>query len=332
MYKATLVNGQTFEINSGEKILDAAQRNGININYSCRNGRCSSCKCRIIEGNTQSLTAETGLQTKELEEGWILSCVRSALNDLVLDVEDIFDRELPPIKTLPCKIHNIKRATENVLVVSLRFPPSTEFSFIPGQYVDIIGPNNIRRSYSIANADFAEKLLELHIGLVEDGIMSNYWFNHAQVNDLLYLNGPLGTFFIREPQQLNLYFLATGTGIAPIKAMLESMNDLPVENKPSSITVLWGGRRPEDLYIDFNSKSGDHRFIPVCSRSDNTWAGAKGYVQDVLLELNPDLSNSVVYACGSDAMIQNAWELLAAHGLSSKYFYSDVFVSSGNRL
>jgi CDP-4-dehydro-6-deoxyglucose reductase len=160
--------------------------------------------------------------------------------------------------------------------------------------------------------------------------MSDYWFNHAKTNDLLRLKGPLGTFFLRGCANTDVYFLATGTGIAPVKAILESLMQMCEEQRPQSITVLWGGRQPEDLYIDIAIIPGNHRYIPVISRPHESWTGAKGYVQDILLSVAPDLSNAAVYACGSDNMIQDAKELLSNAGFPLTRFYSDAFVRSGN--
>jgi len=159
--------------------------------------------------------------------------------------------------------------------------------------------------------------------------MSDYWFNHAKKNDLLRLNGPMGTFFLRECTNIDVFFLATGTGIAPVKAILESLMQMP-EQQPKSLTVLWGGREPKDFYIDISAIPGKHRYYPVISRPNENWTGAKGYVQDFLLATASDLSNAVVYACGSDNMIHDAKQLLIKAGLPSARFYSDAFVSSGN--
>jgi CDP-4-dehydro-6-deoxyglucose reductase len=160
--------------------------------------------------------------------------------------------------------------------------------------------------------------------------MSDYWFNHAELNDLLRLNGPLGTFFLRECKNTDIFFLATGTGIAPVKAILESLTHGPENQQPQSITVLWGGRKPEDFYIDLAAIPGKHRYIPVISRPNERWAGATGYVQEILLSAAPDLSKAAVYACGSDSMIQDAKKLLSNAGLPTARFYSDAFVSSGD--
>lgn len=323
-----LSNGVEFEAGSSLTLLDSAAKSGVSLPYSCKTGRCSTCKCKVLDGKTHALHPETGLTEQEKEAGWILGCVRTAETDVTIEVDDLGGVVLPAVKTLPCRISHLELLAPDVIQVKLRLPPTAEFSFIPGQYIDVIGPHGVRRSYSLANANFADKVLELHIRAVHGGEMSGYWFKQAKVNDLLRLNGPLGTFFLRETAGMDVVFLATGTGIAPVKAMLESMADRPADQTPKSITVLWGGRVPEDLYFDVAAFRGRHTFVPVLSRAEASWTGQRGYVQNVLLAMCPNLSNAAVYACGSDAMIHGAKQQLMQNGLSEKRFYSDAFVCS----
>jgi CDP-4-dehydro-6-deoxyglucose reductase len=323
-----LRSGSEFSAPVGLSLLDAGLAVGITLPHSCKSGRCSTCKCKVLQGVTTALKTETGLTDLERAGGWILSCVRSAQTDLTLDVEDLGDVVLPPIKTLPCRISSIVRMARDVVNVRLRLPPTADFKSIPGQYIDVIGPGGVRRSYSLANADTASKILELQIRAVDGGVMSDYWFKQAKVNDLLRFNGPLGTFFLRNFAQLNIVFLATGTGIAPVKAMLESLIGNAPAQSPKSVTVFWGGRTSIDLYFDAQVIPAGHRFVPVLSRAAIDWIGVRGYVQKAFLDEYPDLANTVVYACGSDVMIRSAKASLLTAGLPEKHFFSDAFVSS----
>lgn len=325
-----LSNGREFSAALGDSLVDAALSAGISLPHSCKTGRCSTCKCKALQGSTTALQTETGLTDAEKTEGWILSCVRSAQTDVTLEIEDLGNVVLPPSKTLPCRISSIDRLATDVIRVMLRLPPTADFRSIPGQYIDVIGPGGVRRSYSLANANAADKTLELHIRAVDGGVMSDYWFKHAKANDLLRLNGPLGTFFLRSLDQLHLVFLATGTGIAPVKAMLESLAKTAPEQTPRSITVFWGGRTVEDLYFDPQAIPTGHRFVPVLSRAAAGWAGVSGYVQNALLATQPDLAHTAVYACGSDAMIRGAKASLLAAGLPDNRFYADAFVPSAS--
>lgn len=328
MARITLTVGPSFVAEAGMTILDAAMRAGTPLPYSCKAGRCSTCRCKIIRGSTTAVLPESGLTDAEKSDGWILSCARTADADLLVEIESFGDLVLPPIKTLPCRIHRIERLAPDVIEVHLRLPPSAAFGFLPGQHVSVIGPNGIRRSYSLANANSPDRLLKLHIRAVDGGAMSRYWFHQAQVNDLLRLSGPLGTFFLRDTTNADLIFLATGTGMAPVKAMLESIASLPDDRRPQSINVVWGGRRPQDHYLDVAGIPGRHRYLPVLSQAGPGWTGARGHVQDALLALAPDLRNASVYACGSESMIRDARAALVLAGLPASRFHSDAFVSS----
>jgi len=307
--------------------LDAALRAKVALAYSCRTGRCSTCKGRLRRGTTEALRDEPGLTSGELAEGWILTCVRSASTDVELEVEDLGDVRLSSAGTFPCRIHSLGLLAPDVIKVVLRLSPTSDFHYLPGQYIDVIAHGGMRRSYSIANAPAVEKRIELHIRMVPGGEMSKYWFEHARPNDLLRLNGPLGTFFLRNVDDRDLVFLATGTGIAPVKAMLESLSGLQV-SPPRSITVIWGGRKTDDLYWDTSQSGAPHRYIPVLSRADSYWTGVRGHVHQALLKQCVDWTSTVVYACGSDAMIHSARTELLKAGLYPQRFYSDAFVCS----
>lgn len=332
LYRVALSSGKVFDAAGNETLLTAAARAGISLPYSCKTGRCSTCKCQVASGVTTALHDETGLSAAEKACGWILSCVRAASSDLMIEAEDLGGVVLPPTKTLPCRIQDMALLGLDVLLVRLRLPPTADLRFIPGQYVDIIGAGGIRRSYSVASGSISNQVLDLHIRAVDGGAMSDYWFKHAKQNDLLRLNGPLGTFFVRDTGNADLVFLATGTGIAPVKAILESLPGLPDAQRPRSVTVLWGGRHQQDLYFDIAAMQGDHLFIPVLSRAGPEWQGARGHVQDVLLERMQEFHNATVYACGSDAMIHSARTALIDAGLPSQRFYSDAFVCSSAHL
>lgn len=329
MPTVNLTSSKSFEASLGASILEASFNSTASLPYSCKTGRCGTCKCKVIKGFTKLLQAETGLTADEKNEGWILSCARSAETDLILEVEDLNSITLPLSKTLPCRISSIGKLASDVIRVTLRLPPTSDFNFISGQYIDVIGPGGIRRSYSLANASSTNKQLELHIRQVDGGAMSQYWFNHAKIDDVLRFNGPLGTFFLRNSMaNRDLIFLATGTGFAPVKSMLEYLMDSPQQMHPKSINVYWGGRKLEDLYWDHTSLKIDFHFTPVLSRPHTGWTGAVGYVQKVALTTHPDFSNASVYACGSNEMIQSAKTLLTHAGLPVNHFYSDAFVCS----
>lgn len=348
----TLTNGKTFEAGTQEALLAAALRADLPVEHGCRNGRCGSCRCRLEAGSTQLLMPEAGLSAAERADGWQLACARSAASDLRLDLPLRSGPPLPPVRTLPCRIESLQTLAPDVLGVRLRLPPQQPLAWLPGQHLIAISPaslaspghsdgsGGIRRAYSIANApasDGAATPIELQIRRVPGGAFSDWWFHSARPNDLLRLQGPQGSFVLGDVAGVPLLLLATGTGIAPIKALLEQLAALPAAAQPARIDLYWGGRVPADLYWNplGLAQPVPLRFTPVLSRAVGAWDGARGHVQAVALADiasraggRADLGAHQVYACGSAAMVAAARAALQAAGLPPLHFHADAFVCS----
>jgi CDP-4-dehydro-6-deoxyglucose reductase len=333
MPSITLSNGTRFEAAPGTSMLDAALACGVVLEHSCRTGRCGRCKARATRGTTQALRAPISLPDAEADRGWVLTCTHGATSDVHLDIADLGPQAHVEARISPARIDALERLADDVLRVRLRLPPRTPFRFLAGQSLEVIAPSGVRRSYSIASASADPQMLELQIRRVDGGVLSAWWFEHARPNDLLRFHGPRGTFFLRPVSGRDVVFLATGTGIAPICSMLMQIAAAPAGERPRSVTLYWGGRRREDLYLDPRPMLAGLRHVPVLSRGDIDWHGARGHVQDVLLHecahgAAPALAGACVYACGSEAMIHGARGLLAGAGLPEGQFHFDAFVSS----
>ena len=326
MNLVTMHSGRTFYADEKTSLLNAAEKEGISLPYSCRNGRCSSCICRI-SGPTIINIEELGLSDAQKKDGWKLACARSAIGDIFLDIEDLSDVYLPKPGIFPAKIDKIEILTPDILKLCLRLHPSAKFKFLEGQHINLIAPNGITRSYSLAKYCDGQ-ILELHIKNVTNGQMSEYLFKKAKIGDLLRIMGPYGSFILHETSKIDLIFLATGTGIAPIKAMLESIEQMPKELTPNSVKVYWGMRSEKDLYWKPEEKLTGLHFIPVLSRATDSWLGSRGYVQDIMIQNLESIKNIKIYSCGSNEMIQAAKSKLSKSGLSEKNFYSDAFVAT----
>lgn len=323
MPRITLANGVVFQCGLEQTILDAARKSNIAIEHSCRAGRCGVCVAPVLHGETSATKPEDSLALDDYNSGKILTCCRAPVSDVFLDIEDLGDIGLIPVVTLPCRIDSLKLMNNDVMQVVLRVPPNAKFKFVAGQYINLID-KGIRRSYSLANAARLDGKLEIQVKNVNQGLMSEYLFTRANHNDLLRLEGPLGTFSYRPDDSENIVLMATGTGIAPIKSILDSLENSPDKR---NIYVVWGGRVLADLYLDFSAVGLKHTFVPVLSR-EKIEDVFYGYVQDAVLGLELDLKKTTVYACGSEAMIKDACDIFMRNGLSHKRFYSDAFVSS----
>ena len=158
--------------------------------------------------------------------------------------------------------------------------------------------------------------------------MSNYLFKEAKIDDLLRVEGPIGTFYLRNSSKKNIIFLATGTGIAPVKSILEGLEKSYEQVKNKNLWVIVGARYKKDLFWAPNFKNLNIKYIRVLSRQNNDWNGEKGYVQNTVLKQQIDLENAQVYACGSNDMIDSAKKLLTKNNLNANNFFSDAFVQT----
>lgn len=328
MSSITLSNGASFQGDITSTILECAITSGRHLAYSCKTGQCGVCAAKVLSGQTIILKAELGLSSTQLDEGLILTCCRAASTDVTLNAEDLPELRDISRKTCPVRIETLTKINDSILLATLRTPPNNTLNFLAGQYISVIGPNGIRRSYSLANAPREDGKLELHIKKVENGTFSTYWFEQAKVNDLLRVEGPFGTFFTRTPAPKTLLLLATGTGLAPIKAILERLKTLPNDEQPQ-VHLYWGNRHEEDIYFDTEQLQYPGLIVHlVLSKPRPTWNGQTGYVQTLVIKNHTDLAGCEVYACGSIQMIESAKAALIKSGLPSNKFHSDAFVSS----
>ena len=327
MYKVTLKNNKSFSCDKDTTIFEAAKNNNIILEHSCLSARCRSCIVKVVSGSTIDKEEELVLTEQDKNNNFVLSCNAKPLSDIELDIEDLGEITLFEKKIIPSKINIIEKLTNDILKIVLRIPPNSNFNFNSGQYVNII-KGNLTRSYSIANCSDHKNQLEFFIKNYENGLMSEYFFKEAKINDLLRLEGPIGTFFLRDSSFKNIVFLATGTGIAPIKSILEGLDKSHELYQNKNLWVIVGARYKEDLFWEPDFNNLNIKYIPVLSRQDNDWNGEKGYVQDIVIKKQIDLTDTQVYACGSNNMINSAKELFLKNNLKENNFFSDAFIQT----
>ncbi|HYP67144.1 MAG TPA: CDP-6-deoxy-delta-3,4-glucoseen reductase [Thiobacillaceae bacterium] len=330
-YQVTIhPSGHSFTVNEDETILAAALREGFALPYGCRNGACGSCKGKLLEGRVDyGKYQETTLTREEIADGKALFCVGRALTDLVIEVREISAARDIVAKTLPSRIQKMDRRADDVMVLYLKLPASERLQFLAGQYLDFLLKDGRRRSYSIANPPHADDLIELHVRHVPGGLFTDHVFSAMKEKDILRINGPLGSFFIREDSDKPMIFVAGGTGFGPIKAMLQH---LFAEASPRRIVLYWGARSLKDLYMAelparWQREHDNFSFIPVLSqpKAEDRWDGRTGYVDQAVLKDFEDLSGYQVYACGAPAMVDSARASFVRRGLPADEFFADAF-------
>lgn len=275
MFHINLSDNSCFSCNETETIIEAALRNNVYLDHSCLSGRCSSCKFKLISGSTRTDQDEISLSDQEKQENYILTCVRKAKSDIYLDAEDLGKYGLSKTQTIPAKVKKITQLTEGIKEITLRVPPNQKVNFLEGQYINVLC-KGIKRSYSIASTS-TQSDIQLIIKNFPNGKMSQYWFNESKVDDLLRIEIPKGTFFLRNhPNKENIIFLATGTGIAPVKSIIESASNQQKLSEYSRIIILWGLKYKHELF--WKPESIKVEFRPIFSRETEN----KNYVQNNL--------------------------------------------------
>ena len=328
-------SGHAFETPSGQTVLSAALKAGLNIPYSCRSGTCVTCKARVVKGQVQYKLANAGLS---IEAGTALLCQAEPVSDLVLEVEEL-QLHLQPPRTMPCRVRKIERAAPDVAVVGLRTHYNDTLLYAAGQYIDFLLSEGKRRSYSIATApspDGSMIDIELHIRHLPGGLFTDRLFNDGvKVGQIIDFEGPLGTFYLREDSTRPIVFLASGTGFAPIKAIIEHAFNRKV-TRP--MRLYWGGRVRADLYLDalarrWADEHANFTYVPVLSeaRAEDQWRGRTGFVHRAVLEDFADLSAHEVYASGNPAMVEAARHDFATRGLQREHFHADSFITEAER-
>jgi CDP-4-dehydro-6-deoxyglucose reductase len=330
-------SGIQFEAQAGESLLAAGIRQGIGLPYGCKDGACGSCKCKLVSGQVQQSNFQRkALSEEEEAQGFVLTCSARALSDITLESRQVTPAGALPIKKMPTRVSSLLRKTEDVVLLQLQLPANDSFMYRAGQYVEFILRDGARRSYSMANAPSHGTGVELHIRHMPGGRFTDLVFGSMKEKDILRIEGPMGSFFLREESSKPMVFLASGTGFAPLKALLEHMQHCGI-TRP--VTLYWGGRRPADLYMDdwvqAHCLAMPHvRYVPVVSDAlpEDAWQGRTGFVHLAVLQDFPDLSGHQVYACGAPIVVDSAKrDFCTQAGLPADEFFADAFTSEADK-
>lgn len=330
-------SGRTYTVNSTEMLLAAGIAQGINLPYGCKDGACGSCKCKKLSGSvTHGAHQSKALSDEEEAQGFVLTCCASATSDVVLESRQVTAEGALPIKKMPTRVTLMERKSPDVIRLLLQMPANEAFTYHAGQYIEFLLRDGLRRSYSMANAPhLIAQGLELHIRHMPGGKFTDQVFGSMKERDILRIEGPYGSFYLREQENKPIVLLASGTGFAPIKALIEEMQFKGI-TRPT--TLYWGGRRPLDLYMDDWVKAKltempNLRYVPVVSDAlpEDGWAGRTGFVHQAVLQDVPDLSGHQVYACGAPIVVGSAQRDYVRAGLPMDEFYADAFTSEADK-
>jgi CDP-4-dehydro-6-deoxyglucose reductase len=328
-------SGQQFQVEDGEAVLAAALRQGLVLPYGCKNGACGTCKGKIVSGTVDyGVYQPKALPDEDKARGKALFCQAKPLSDLVIEARTIGAAKGIEVKMLPCRVQTLERLADDVMALHLKLPANEKLVFLAGQFIEFLLKDGSRRSFSMANAPHDAELLQLHVRHVAGGQFTDHVFGRMKERDILRFEGPLGTFFLREDSAKPIVFVASGTGFAPIKSIIEAAVKKGI-TRP--MTLYWGGRRPKDLYMNALAEGwaaqGSLKYVPVISEAlpEDSWTGRSGFVHRAVMEDFPDLSGHQVYACGVPVMVDAARkDFTAACKLPEDEFYADSFTTQAD--
>lgn len=310
---------------AGEKLLDAAFRNKINLPMDCSDGVCGTCKCRAESGayDLGSDYIEDALSPDEASQGLVLTCQMVPSSDCVITV---------PVSSVACKtgqqtfaatVAQVTLHNDAAVVLHLDVEGAAPV-FLPGQYVNIDVPGSgLSRAYSFSSAP-GERRITFLIKTIPGGLMSG-WLARARPGDTLNLTGPLGSFYLRDGHA-PLLFLAGGTGLAPFLSMLEVLGRAGTQQK---IHLIYGVTRDLDLVLvdtleAYSARLANFSFATVVADEASSHP-RKGWVtqympEDMLREGSPD-----VYLCGPPPMVDAVRRYFDEKGVTPNCFHYEKF-------
>jgi len=320
--------GKHFEADASGSVLDAALKAGIMLKHGCRDGRCGDCRTPLISGQ---VVYPDGLELSTTDEKGetLLTCQARATTNLVIDAPEVTEFEGISIQKVIGRIMGKEQVADDVVILECMLAPGTQFNYLPGQYVDLTLATGVTRSYSMAKRSADDGRIELHIRRVNDGQATPYIFDELQVKNRVTLEGPFGSFYLRESDS-PMILLASGTGFAPIKALMEQLIE---RENTRPVHLYWGGRRLQDLYHNelcqqWQAAYPWFDYTPVLSDEvSSDWVGRRGFVHRAVMDDCQDLSGYQVYACGAPIVIESAKkDFVESCGLNQDFFFADAFV------
>lgn len=329
-------SGRQFDCDEGETVLGAALRAGVGLPYGCKNGACGSCKGKLITGQVEHGNhQQKALSGAEEEQGMSLFCCAKPHSDITIEAREVQGSDEFPLKKMPSRIARMEKLSDDVMLIALQLPANERLQYRAGQYIEFMLKDGKRRSYSMANAPHIDAQLTLHIRHMPGGVFTDQVFSSMKERDILRFEGPHGTFFLREESEKPIVLLASGTGFAPIKALMEHLIDL---KSTRAITLYWGGRRPQDLYMNALclewAKTLPHfNYIPVVSNAlpEDQWTGRSGFVHQAVIADYANLAAYQVYACGAPVVVDSAKrDFIGLCQLPAEEFYADSFTSEAD--
>lgn len=327
-------------VETGETVLEAALAQGAPFPHGCRSGNCGACKSRLYRGAIEMTPySDYALTAEERAQGLILACRAMPQSDAELGWLEADDLVSHPLRDLTCRVAALGDLTHDIKLVRLRIAEGGPFTFSAGQYAalgfDALAP----RDYSMANVPDRDGggEIEFHIRHVAGGVSSAYVAKGLKRGDTVRVKGPYGSSYLREQHAGPILAVAGGSGLAPIKSIVETALSLGMRQ---SIRLYFGVRDERDLYLEahFQALAAQHanlKFIPVLSAAAAGTKRRAGFVHQTVAEdiagALAELDGAKAYLAGPPVMVEAATAMLEQRGLRREDIHADAFYTEAER-
>ncbi len=313
-------NKHQYLVEGSETVLDTLLRNKVNFPYSCKNGTCQSCLARMIKGQPPE-KAQIGLKPTLVASNYFLPCQCQPDSDITISLPE------DNVIALSATILSMSKFNHNVLQVILSLEQSYDFK--AGQYINLVVPNNLVRSYSIARVN--ENKIELHIKLIPDGQMSSWLCQQAKIGTAVSIRGPMGHCYYHNPQNKSypIVLACTGTGLAPLTGII---HDALAKKHQGKIILIHGGVIKNDLYLDHELnvlQQNNKNFTYIPSIINASQSEKSENLETVLVGQLDNICNSAqVFICGPAETTNKLKTKVFISGVPSASIYSDAFITT----
>ena len=334
MYTVSIRDGDALTVKLGETILSAALRSGLDVPHRCQAGICGACKGRLHDGEVEMTPySDFALSEGEKANGLILACRAVPWSDCDISILAEDDRVMHPQRDMRCTVTAVEAATHDIRVVRVRVDAGGPYDFSAGQYADIEVAGLPARSYSMANRP-EEGELEFHVRLVEGGAMSGYIVHHLRPGEGMRVKGPKGDAYLRDSHKGPMLCVAGGSGLAPIKAIVETALARDPERE---IHLYFGARDERDVYLEdhFRALAERHpglRYTIVLSHPMNGTTRRTGWVTEAVAADLADLAGFKAYLCGPPPMVEAGQRLLRDRGVAAEHVHADAFYTVAEQM
>jgi ferredoxin-NAD(P)+ reductase (naphthalene dioxygenase ferredoxin-specific) len=314
----------------GETLLESLLQGGVAFPHNCQSGNCGACKCELVEGDVLDLPySEYALSAEERARGLILACRTQVWGDCSVRPLPADEMVLHPSRVLRCRVIDIQELTHDIRGLVLRIESGGPYGFSAGQHAHLkLGPGIPERSYSMASHP-EQTALEFYVRQVPRGQASSYVFSNLRVGAEITVSGPLGNAYLREGHLGPMLALAGGSGMAPIKSIVEAALR---RNPARPIYCYLGVRDERDVYLEAHLQelARQHPNFSaqiVLSQPSAQTARRTGTISEAIDQDFPNLEGFKAYVAGPPAMVENAQRLLLSRGLPRRDIHADAFYS-----